>query len=286
MSFDFYSNYTWYELWGPFTFIAVALISYLYVKHIVISKRYQVTNTQIQYFFSAAVIFYLIKGSPFKVIADNYLFSAHITELMMLLFAVIPLLILSMPTELLRKYFWHHRMKNAIKLFGHPWLTALLFNGALSAYFVPAVFNTVQQSMLLTFVSHTVLILTAFLMWWTVIIPLPEVSNFSYFVRVAYVFLNSVLLMPIGVFLLIVISQAHYPFYEAVATEIFPSMNAVYDQQLGGGLLKAIQLTSYGIALFYLIINWSKKEEEKEGQVDDENIRVVQGVVIHLPERK
>lgn len=256
------------------------------MKHIVNSKRYRVTHKQVRYFFSAALIFYLIKGSPLKVIADDYLFSAHIVELMMLLFAVLPLLILSMPTEWIRKYFWHHRMKIAIKLFGHPWVTAIIFNGALSAYFIPQVFNTIQQSFLLSFFSHTLLFITGFLMWWTVIIPLPEVSKFSYFARVAYVFLNSVLLMPIGIFLLIAIGQVHYPVYEAVATEIFPSMTAVYDQQLGGGFLKAIQLTSYGIALFYLIFNWSKKEDEKEGQVDDENIRVVQGIVIHLPERK
>jgi len=91
--------------------------------------------------------------------------------------------------------------------------------------------------------------------------------------------------MPIGIFLLIVISQVHYPAYEATASQFIPSMTAVYDQQLGGGLLKAIQLLSYGIALFYLVKNWGRKEDENEGNVDDEHIRIVQGVVIHLPKK-
>lgn len=115
--------------------------------------------------------------------------------------------------------------------------------------------------------------------------PLPEISKFSYFTRVAYIFLNSVLLMPIGIFLLIGITEAHYPLYAEAAGQLLPSLTAVYDQQLAGGILKAIQLTSYGIALFYLIGNWSRKEDEMEGQIDDENIRVVQGVVIHLPKK-
>lgn len=115
--------------------------------------------------------------------------------------------------------------------------------------------------------------------------PLPEISKFSYFTRVAYIFLNSVLLMPIGIFLLVGIGEAHYPLYAGVAGQLFPSLNAVYDQQLGGGILKAIQLTSYGVALFHLIGNWSRKEDEREGQIDDESIRVVQGVVIHLPRK-
>lgn len=164
-------------------------------------------------------------------------------------------------------------------------MAALLFNGALTVYFAPPLFNVIQQSVILSIISQIFLIFTGFLMWWTIIMPLPEISKFSYFTRVAYIFLNSVLLMPIGIFLLIGITEAHYTLYTAVAGELFPSLSAVYDQQLGGGILKVIQLTSYGIALFCLIGNWSKKEDEREGQIDDENIRVVQGVVIHLPKK-
>lgn len=279
------SGYSWLELWSPVTFAAVVLISFVYYKKLIVSSRYVVTKRQIAYFLIAAFFFYIVKGSPVKVIADKFLFSAHVFEIMALLFIVLPLFILSMPSEWARKYFWNHRLKFTIKLFGHPWMAALLFNGALTVYFVPGFFNIIHESLFLTILSQLFLFFTGFLMWWTIIMPLPEISRFSYFTRVAYIFLNAILLMPIGIFLLIVISRVHYPVYEATATQFIPSMTAVYDQQLGGGLLKAIQLVSYGIALFYLVKNWSRKEDEKEGQVDDENIRVVQGVVIHLPKK-
>ncbi|WP_340084929.1 cytochrome c oxidase assembly protein [Siminovitchia sp. FSL H7-0308] len=279
------SGYSWLELWSPVTFVAVVLLSFLYYKKVASSSRYVVTKRQVTYFFIAAFIFYIVKGSPVKVIADTFLFSAHVFEIMALLFIVLPLLILSMPAEWARKYFWNHRLKFAIKLFGHPWMAALLFNGALTVYFVPRFFNIVHESLLLSIISQLFLMFMGFLMWWTIIMPLPEISKFSYFTRVAYIFLNAVLLMPIGIYLLIIIHQVHYPIYEATATQFIPSITAVYDQQLGGGLLKAIQLASYGIALFYLVKNWSRKEDEQEGQVDDENIRVVQGVVIHLPKK-
>ncbi|RWR05992.1 cytochrome c oxidase assembly protein [Siminovitchia fortis] len=285
MNFDVFSSFTWYELWSPITFTVIALSSVIYAKKIIHSSNYNVTKKQMAYFYTAALSLYIVKGSPLKIAADYFSFSAHVIEVMTVLFIVLPLFILSMPPQWARQYFWNHRLKFTIKLLGHPWMAALLFNGALTAYFAPQLFNIIQQSPVLSVISQIFLIITGFLMWWTIIMPLPEISKFSYFTRVAYIFLNSVLLMPIGIFLLVGISESHYPVYAAVAGDLLPSLTAVYDQQLGGGILKAIQLTSYGIALFCLIGNWSKKEDEREGQIDDENIRVVQGVVIHLPKK-
>ena len=285
MNFDVFSSFTWYELWSPITFAVIALSSVIYAKKIIHSSNYNVTKKQMAYFYTAAVSLYIVKGSPLKIASEHFSFSAHVIEVMTVLFIVLPLFILSMPPQWARQYFWNHKLKFTIKLLGHPWMAALLFNGALTAYFAPQIFNYIQQSPVFSIISQAFLLITGFLMWWTIIMPLPEISKFSYFTRVAYIFLNAVLLMPIGIFLLVGISEAHYPLYAAVAGELIPSLSAVYDQQLGGGILKAIQLTSYGIALFYLIGNWSKKEDEREGQIDDENIRVVQGVVIHLPKK-
>ncbi|VEF47374.1 cytochrome c oxidase assembly factor ctaG [Bacillus freudenreichii] len=285
MDLDVFSNYAWYEMWSPITFLMIALASFIYAKNIIHDSNYKVTGKQMAYFYVAATSLYIVKGSPLKIAADHFSFSAHVLELMTVLFIVLPLFILSLPSQWARQYFWNHRLKFTLKLLGHPWMAALLFNGALTAYFVPEIFNIIQQSAALSFISQIFLLITGFLMWWTIIMPLPEISKFSYFTRVAYIFLNAVLLMPIGIFLLIGISTAHYPIYAEVAGQLLPSITAVYDQQLGGGILKAVQLTSYGIALFYLIVNWSKKEDELEGKIDDENIRIVRGVVIHLPKK-
>ncbi|PWA12042.1 hypothetical protein DCC39_08145 [Pueribacillus theae] len=285
MGGSLFSNYTWYEMWGPVWIAVLALLSYLYIRKIALSHQYRVAGEKVKYFFFAAILLYLAKGSPFSIIADDYMFSMHVLQLSIMLFVVTPLFILSLPTDFIRRYFWDYRMRNAIKLFAHPWMTAIFFNGLLTVYFVPSVFNTIHQSFLLTSIAQIILMFNAFLMWWTIITPLPEVSKLSDFTRTAYVFCTAMLLMPIGIFF-IIIETAHYPAYEAVAGMIIPAINAIYDQQLAGGLLKAIQLTSYGIALFYLIMRWAKKEEDKEGKIDDESLRVVQGVVIHFPDKK
>src|SRR5699024_2898931 len=179
------------------------------------------------------------------------------------------------------KYFWHHRTKFLIGVFGRPWLTAILFNGLVTIYFIPPVFNTIKGNVILMFISQAILIINAFLMWWVIIAPLPEISRFPYLTRAAYIFFASLLLMPIGFFHLI-IQKDHYPFYVAVQGDLIPVITAIYDQQIAGGILKVMQLSSYTIALLFIVSKWGRQSDKQEGQVVEENIRYVRGVVIHL----
>src|SRR5690625_4350362 len=268
------SDYSWFEMWGPVYLAIILLLSFCYFKNVVQLYWMKKMNSQIKYFISAIILFYLVKGSPIAIVAKHYLFSAHVLQLSVIFFMIIPLFILSLPTNFIRKYFWNHRTKLFVNILGRPWLNAILFNGFLTVYFIPSVFNMIKENIFLMFISQVVLMILAFFMWWVIISPLPEVSHIPYLTRIIYIFFASLLLMPIGVFLLI-IQMAHYPSYEAVAGELFPIMTAIYDQQLAGGILKVVQISSYIFALLNIVLTWGRDEEEKEGKVDDENIRVV-----------
>lgn len=281
MDGSLFKNFAWYELWGPVYVVICLGLSYWYFKSVVQYYRMKMTENQINYFITAIILLYIVKGSPVATIADHYLFSAHMLQLTVIFFIIIPLFILSLPTNFIRKYFWHHRTKFLIGIFGRPWLTAILFNGLVTLYFIPPVFNVIKGNMILMFISQAILIINAFLMWWVIISPIPEVSRIPYLTRAAYIFFASLLLMPIGIFLL-VIPKEYYSFYIEVAGDFIPVITAVYDQQIAGGILKVMQLTSYTIALLYIVRTWGRKSEEKEGQVVDKNIRYVRGVVIHL----
>ena len=245
------------------------------------SYKYEVTKSQIQYFMFGWILLYIVKGTPYAIISNDYLFSAHVFQLSAIFFIVTPLLVLSLPSVFMHHYFWNYKMKFLITVFGHPWLTAIAFNGLFTAYLSPPIFNMLKENIVFMALAQIILMINALLMWWVIISPVPLVSNIAYLTRIAYIFFTSLLLMPIGIFLL-VIQDAHYPFYEAVSGELIPMMTAVYDQQLAGGLLKITQLASYAYALLFIVMAWGRMEQAKEGTVDDENIRVARGVVIHL----
>lgn len=279
-----FTDHAWYELIGPVSLVAAVLLCYWYINSIIKSSHYNVTSAQKAYFFTAVILFYLVEGTPYAVIADHYLFSALSLQISVMCFIVMPLFILSLPKQYLAVFFWHHkRLKIAKLIFAHPWPLAVAFNGLVTIFFIPSFFNIIHEIMFLQFFCETFLIALAFLTWWIIIEPTSEISDHSYFMRCAYVFFTALFLMPIGIFLLVV-QDPHYTSYTAASGELISVLTAVYDQQLAGGLLKFFQLTSYSIALFHLLKMWGLREEENEGKVD-EDTRVVQGIVIKLNDR-
>lgn len=280
-----FSDYTWYELIGPVWIIILGIIGYIYIAKLSQGRHFDIANSQTIYFFTAILLLYLVKGSPFSNLAGDYLFSAHVLQLSVMFFIVAPFLILSLPAGFMREQLWKHKLKTAFTFLNKPWITGILFSICISFYFLPPIFNTLKQNSLYMFLAQSVLMFLALLMWWEIVAPLSEEKKLTHLSRIAYIFMLAMLLMPIGFFLLLV-QDAVYPAYEAAAGKIFSPLSAVYDQQLGGGILKAVQLGSYMFALFYILRRWGKEEEEREGEIDDENIRVARGVVIYLDERR
>lgn len=253
----------------------------LYFVKVIRSPLYQVSANQIFYFFTAMATLFVIKATPLDVVGTYYLFSAHTLQMALAYFIAIPLLILSVPTVILRQYVWHHQTKFFVTILSHPWMSLITFNGLLSVYFIPTVFKAVQTSIVATVIIQIILFISAIFMWFVIINPLPEMKGLSYILRAFYIFLASVILMPTG-FFYVVVQVEHFPYYSAVAGDLIRGFTSVYDQQAAGGILKIFQLASYSYALLIIAFKWGKQEEAREGQVDEENIRYVRGVVIHL----
>lgn len=278
-------NHSWYALFKLHWIALIVLASYLYMKKVVKSSLYTVTKNQQYYFFTGMALLFIIKATPIDVVAKHYLFSAHVFQLSIAFFIIVPLIILSLPVNFLRQYIWHHRTKFALNILAHPWLTLITFNGFITIYLIPAVFNVIHANVVLSILAQAFLLFNAIFMWWVIIHPVPEIKGFDYLMRALYIFLASLALFPIG-FFYVIIQEAHFPVFIEVTGMIIPALTPIYDQQLAGGLLKVIQLATYSFALLFILFKWGRLEQEKEGQVDEENIKYVRGVVIHLDKNK
>lgn len=270
-----------YGLFKVHWFLLIVFFIYLYMKKIVVGELYRVTGNQRFYFFSAMFILLCLKVTPIDVIAAYYLFSAHVVQLSFVYFIVIPLIILSLPTNFLRRLVWNHRARITVSILSHPWLSLVTFNGLLTIYLIPAVFNFLHRIPLLAYLYQGILLISAIFMWVVIIQPIPEMKRINHLLRAVYIFIASVLLMPIG-FYLVLVQKVHYPIYYKLEGVLFPVLTMIYDQQLAGGILKITQMFSYAFALLFIILQWGRREEEKEGLIEEENIRYVRGVVIHL----
>src|SRR5699024_12610114 len=103
------------------------------------------------------------------------------------------------------------------------WISLITFNGLISIYYIPTVFNVVHNNILLSGLAQLILFINAFFMWWVIINPISEIKGLNYLMRALYIILASTILMPTG-FFYIVIQQAHFPVYFATDGEIFPAL--------------------------------------------------------------
>lgn len=281
---DIFGEFSWFEIWGPLWFALVVAAGWLYHSSIVRSAEYTVRIGQKISVYTALVLVYLLHGSPFSIIANHYLVSALVLQLSITYFVVVPLLMTGLPTIWYRKYAWNHKLRLFIRAVGHPWRSLLIFTGLFSLYFVPGVFNLVHASIILTLFMQALLFIYAVFTWWTIVSPVPQMQTFTNMMRLAYTFTASALMMPLGFYLIIVL-KAHYTGYTSTAGAIFPTLTAIYDQQLAGGIMKLIQLSSFMIAIYIIMQNWVWSERE-EGYAYDKNVHVVQGIPIRKNNNK
>lgn len=275
-------HHAWYASFQLHWIVIIGLAIYFYYKKIQNSPIYTVTNKHLFSFYTAVTCLFFVKIMPLSLLAHHYFFSAQVLADSIIFFIVIPLLILGFPVNFYRRYVWDHRIKFALKILAHPWLTLIVFNGLLTIHYVPAIYNAIHSTYVGSMIIQLVLSFFAFFTWWVILQPIPELKNFDFLLRAAYIFFASVALMPIGFFFLINLN-AHFPTYIENTAALIPALTPVYDQQLAGGILKITQMFSYAVALLFIIFNWAKSEQAFDGQADDKTIRYVRGVVVHLP---
>src|SRR5699024_7313223 len=107
----------------------------------------------------------------------------------------------------------------------------ILFNVGYSIYLVPKVFNPVHANPTLDAILQVVFFFVAVLMWWSITSPLPEMNPLTGIQRVFYLFITSIMLIPIAVIILFA-GDVLYPAY-AEAQQYMTFADPRYDQQIG-----------------------------------------------------
>src|SRR5699024_4109290 len=144
------------------------------------------------------------KATPLHIIGTDYLFSMYMLEISAIFFITVPLLLLSFPVAFLRQVIWNHQARILLKIFSHPWLTLLGFNGLISIYFIPSVFNAIHGSWFLRAIADLIYAIIVFFMFCVIILPLSELIGLSYILCAFYIFLASTIFMPTAFFYIIV----------------------------------------------------------------------------------
>jgi putative membrane protein len=123
--------------------------------------------------FSAGLLILLLAlASPLDVLADIYLFSAHMAQHLLLLLVVPPLLLLGIPPSLLEQALRPSLLHRTARAVGHPAAAWALGVGTMWVWHLPALYNTALANPAVHIGQHLTFLATGVIFWWPIASPL------------------------------------------------------------------------------------------------------------------
>ncbi|MCP3031072.1 cytochrome c oxidase assembly factor CtaG [Halobacillus sp. A1] len=274
-------------LWSPYYLVFIIALAAIYF-YVTGPKRKKgeerPTVGQQLMFYSGLLLLYIIKGSPVDLLS-HIMFTAHMTQ-MALYYLLFPILIIKgIPVWIWRKVFSVPILSSFLRIVTKPLLALIVFNGAFSIYHMPVLFDYAKSNEAAHTIITTLILLTAFFMWWSVFTPLKEMDRLSPILKIGFIFANGILITPACGLIIF----AGTPLYETYTQsgawmqamslcvpadvlngissslsgpEYFTPMPLVEDQQLGGIIMKITQEIIFGVMIARIFFTWFNRERD------------------------
>jgi len=212
------------------------------------------------YSVAVALIFVSLNG-PLHELADEYLFSAHMIQHLLLTLLMPPLLLLGCPDWLLRALIRRTVGFRVARFLVHPLLAFAMYNVVFAAWHLPVFYEMPMENHNIHIVEHLMFMVTAVIMWWPVVDPLPELSRIPVPMRLVYLFAQSIPMSIVSA--LIALSEnVLYQFY-ARAPRV-SGLSALQDQQLGGLIMWVPGSLVFWGAISIVYYLWAQEENREE----------------------
>jgi putative membrane protein len=260
-------NLTWWR-WSihPSTVIGIAALGALYVWGARRAHRDPTTAQKI-YFGSGLLLMFASLNGPLHDLSDDYLFSAHMVQHLLLTLALPPLLLAGVPGWMIRRPLATGFIAPIARFFTRAPIAFVTFNVVIAAWHLPPLYNAAMAHHSIHIVEHLMFMVAAVLMWWPLMSQLPELPRLAYPGQMLYAFLMSI---PMSIIAVYIAMSDHvlYPAY-AAAPRVLP-LSPLEDQLLG-----ALIMWIPGGIIFYIIMTvvffkWNARGEDSTAgaQVD------------------
>lgn len=204
-------------------------------------------------FVGAMTILFVASTWPIHQIGEDYLYSAHMFQHMMLSYFMPPLVLMATPEWLLRVLVGQGRTYKAVAFLSRPVVAGVLFNGMVMVSHIPGVVNTATVNGPLHYLVHLVIVLTALLMWMPVVGPFHELQM-KPAGKMIYLFLQGVV-PTVPAAWLAVAEGGVYHHYSHQPVRVW-GVSVLDDQQMAGLIMKV----GGGVYLWAIMIYiWFKR---------------------------
>ena len=180
-----------------------------------------------------AVLFVALNG-PLHNLSDNYLFSAHMAQHLLLTLVFPPLLLYGCPAHVVRPLLRPRWVMALARAVTRPVAAGLIFTAPIVIWHFPVLYEAALRNHNLHILQHLVFLATAVIMWWPVLSPVPELPRIPHLLQMLYLFLLGIPMSITGA-LIALSDHVLYPFYAAAPR--LGALAPIQDQQIGGLLM-------------------------------------------------
>lgn len=242
-------RFQWHvEVWA---LVACLSVAYVYMVRVIGPKAVPAgqpaaTRFNIGCFVAAMAMLWVASDWPIHDIGEEYLYSVHMLQHMMLSYFLPPLVLMATPQWLLRVLIGDGRLYRWLAFACRPVVAAIVFNAIVVITHIPGVVNASVDNGPLHYTLHFIVVLSALLMWMPVVGPFPE-WQLQPLGKCIYLFVQS--LVP-------TIPAAWLTFAEGTVYEAYDQpvrvwgLSIIDDQQVAGAIMK----TGGGLFLWSIIV--------------------------------
>jgi putative membrane protein len=237
----------------------LALVYGLTVGYGVASRGRRFPAGQVIAFALGIATLLLALHSPLHHLADDYLFSAHMVQHLVLTLVVPPLLLLGTPDWVIRPVLDRPLVRRAARSPLYPVVAFAIFNIPFAFIHFPALYDGLFGTEASHRATHVALLVTAAITWLPLVSPLPDViPRLSAPARMLYCFVQTLPGALVGALLTFVdwVIYRHYG-----AKPMLLGVSPIADQQVGGLLMWVVGGTFYLVILTVIFFIWADREE-------------------------
>jgi len=243
--------------WEPSVIAGTALLLAGYL----VAVRFRFERTTFC-FLAGGIVMFLALVSPLDALGDDYLFSAHMLQHILLDLLAPLLFVLGLSRELAQRIVEWPVAAGFERILRRPWVAWPLGIGTLWAWHLPALYDATLASETVHVIEHLSFLVTGTILWWPVFSPL-EPKGLSSLPGVAYLVAAALANGLLGAIFTIA-STPFYPAYLHPTDELHAlslirrtwGLDPVSDQQLGGAFMWVLGSLIFLCAILILLARW------------------------------
>jgi cytochrome c oxidase assembly factor CtaG len=250
----------------PFVLAPIAVLVAVYVRRFRHARREEGGRgagfAQGAAFTAGVIALLLATATPLDGLGEDYLFSAHMTQHVLLGDIAPALLLLSLSRVILRPVTRRlMRFERALGPFASPWTGIAIWLGLMYLWHVPALYDAAVENPFVHLLEHVSFFTAGVAVWWPLIQPIPMRRPLRGLWTIAYIGTAKFGLAALGLYLTWS-GTAIYDYYETVPR--IWGLSAVDDQNAGGAIMMVEQSITFVIALVVLFTRMLTQSEADE----------------------